>query len=141
MRTVAIAVDHICKGESLEALDVLVQRLKALETSIDDGGWANAQWMEPVPRTIVGMRTEGEEREAAREEEKEQKRRALIQKNVQSGSNPGQRTRVDEEPQVGTGVGRPSARQRRAQWWLKNKGRGAGLGKRRAQLKPGPGRR
>ena len=69
MRTLAAAVDALCKGDTLSALDLLVQRMKALETNIDDGSWANAQWLELLPRSVVGMRTEGEEREAAKEEE------------------------------------------------------------------------
>ena len=73
MRTLCSAIDQLCPGKFLAGLDVLVQRMKASETSITYGGWANVQWMELLPRPEVSMTDEGENSMAAKEDEKAQR--------------------------------------------------------------------
>jgi hypothetical protein len=55
LRTVATAIDMLVRGRQLESLDVLVQRYKALEMSLQDGGWSNAQHLELLPKTTVSI--------------------------------------------------------------------------------------
>ena len=75
------AIDDLCRRKYLECLDVLVQRRQAEEASIADGGWANAQWMELLPRVEVSMADDGERNLTAKEREKEQKRMKLVSEN------------------------------------------------------------
>ena len=46
--TMATAVDYICQNDSLRALDVLLQRLKALEVAQSQGNWSQAAELELV---------------------------------------------------------------------------------------------
>ena len=55
MRTLATAIDHLAKGRTLRALDLLVQRMKAEEMAQEEAAWSNAQWLELLPRTEVSM--------------------------------------------------------------------------------------
>ena len=62
MRTVALALDHVVKGNLGEAGDILMQRLKALETSVKDGSWVTAKHLEIIPRSVTSMTDEEEQR-------------------------------------------------------------------------------
>jgi hypothetical protein len=59
MRTLAAALDHLSKGEVLEAADILAQRFKALEASHEDQAWDRATLAEVVPEQ-GGLITEEE---------------------------------------------------------------------------------
>ena len=48
MRTVATVIDHLCSNDPLRALDILVQRLKALELAHRQQSWAQAAQLELV---------------------------------------------------------------------------------------------
>jgi len=143
LRTLATAVDLLCKGKVLQAMDILVQRMKALEMSVTDGGWANAQWLELLPRAVVSMTGEGEQQLAAHEEEREQKKRKLLADNLGRGKATGANSLVDEE--TAGGQAQISRRQQRRQDWWANRGafgRGGGFSpipKKKAHLSPGPG--
>ena len=51
MITLATAIDLICGNDGLRALDVLVQRLKALEVAQSQGGWTQASQLELIMTT------------------------------------------------------------------------------------------
>ena len=63
MRTIAESIDALMEGDVLRAGDLLVQRFKALETSVIDGTWARACHHELIPEEGVGLAS-GEERQA-----------------------------------------------------------------------------
>ena len=48
MTTIATVIDHIASNDPLRALDVLVQRLKALEIAYQQGNWGQASHLELV---------------------------------------------------------------------------------------------
>ena len=48
LRTVATVIDMLCQNDALRALDVLVQRLKALELAHAQQGWSQASQLELV---------------------------------------------------------------------------------------------
>ena len=109
--------------------------------SVTDGGWANAQWLELLPRATVSMTGEGEQQLAAHEEEREQKKRKLLADNLGRGRNDKAQSLVDEE--TPKGQEQMSKRQQRRQQWWASRGFGGGGGnaaaKRKVQLSPGPG--
>eukprot|EP00973_Karenia_brevis_P011721 1585919-Karenia_brevis.AAC.1 len=47
--TLASCMDALLRGNQAGALDILAQRLKALERSIVDQNWNVARWMELIP--------------------------------------------------------------------------------------------
>ena len=55
MRTIAEAVDALVEGNVLRAGDLLIQRFKALETSVIDGTWLRARHHELSPEESVGL--------------------------------------------------------------------------------------
>ena len=48
MKTLATAVDYICQNDTLRALDLLVQRIKALELAHSQGSWTQASQIELI---------------------------------------------------------------------------------------------
>ena len=48
-QTLAYAMDSLLRGEPSACMDILAQRLKALEGSIVDSNWNVARWMELIP--------------------------------------------------------------------------------------------
>jgi hypothetical protein len=63
LRTLSEAIDAMIRGEAAHAGDILMQRFRAIETSISDGHWSLAQHLELIPEATVcsiplGMRTE-----------------------------------------------------------------------------------
>ena len=61
MRTWAAVIDHLMDGQLGALGDVAVQRLKALEASVSEGGWELARHQELIPKTRASI-TEDEER-------------------------------------------------------------------------------
>ena len=54
-------LDQLAHGKMLEAADVLAQRLKAFELAAEEGGWAQAQYLELIPQD-KGTLVSGDER-------------------------------------------------------------------------------
>ena len=71
MRTLAMISDLVCSGRPLSALDVIAQRQKALEVSIEQGGWNQARWFELIPTTEVSSWSRDDLRDAMKEQELE----------------------------------------------------------------------
>ena len=66
MRTLAEALDHVARGEIAQLSDLLMQRYKANEASVQDGNWALAQRYELIPDLTGGLASMEERRLAAR---------------------------------------------------------------------------
>ena len=49
MKTLAHAIDHLARGETGQASDILIQRLKALEMAGQHQNWIAAEFLELVP--------------------------------------------------------------------------------------------
>ena len=49
MKTLAWAIDELIRGNILQAADVLVQRLIAIENASAEGSWSMARFIELVP--------------------------------------------------------------------------------------------
>ena len=71
MRTLALIGDLLLRGQLASALDVLVQRTKALELSVEHQGWAQARWLELAPSVVAACWSGEERRGAMREQELE----------------------------------------------------------------------
>ena len=76
LRTLCHTLDLLIQGKVAEAMDVLAQRVKALERAQADGHWDAAQWMELIPTGAVQLIPRRESRQALREAEEESKLRA-----------------------------------------------------------------
>ena len=66
MRTIAEAVDAFVEGNVLRAGDLLIQRFKALETSVIDGSWLRARHHELIPEEGVGLASAAERQAISR---------------------------------------------------------------------------
>ena len=55
------------EGQLASALDVLIQRIKALELAAEQGTWQQARWLELLPPSDVATWSREELREAVRE--------------------------------------------------------------------------
>ena len=53
LKTLAKAVDQLCRGQVVQGLDVLLQRMKALEVVATQGSWTQARWFELLPQQDV----------------------------------------------------------------------------------------
>jgi hypothetical protein len=74
-------MDHILKGNSLCALDMLMQRFKAITVAIKDHSWRSARWLELIPTDADGAATTVDEDELIRQVESgELKIRELVSK-------------------------------------------------------------
>ena len=69
LKTIAAIIEAILQGRILTALDIAVQRFKAIELSIEEGKWTNARWLELIPVNTVGTYDRADLRDARREEE------------------------------------------------------------------------
>ena len=69
LRTLALVGDSILQGELATALDVLVQRMKAIEVAAEQGTWVQARWMELVPPSDVSSWDREDLRLAMREQD------------------------------------------------------------------------
>ena len=66
MRTIAESVDALMEGDVLRAGDLLIQRFKALETSVIDGTWSRARHHELIPEEGVGLASAAERQAISR---------------------------------------------------------------------------
>ena len=64
--TLGTSLDHLLQGRLAELGDLLMQRLKALETSLGDQGWATARHQELIPPLAATLTSTGKESEAPR---------------------------------------------------------------------------
>ena len=119
MWTLATAIDHLAKGRTLRALDILVQRMEAEEMAQEEAAWGNAQWLELLPRTEVSMTSEAERRLAGQEEKKERDRLEALQKNLASGDAAGPKGLRNSEDGIAKKKKKKEAKQA---WWSKKKG-------------------
>ena len=67
LRTLALVIDLILEGQLSSALDVLMQRIKALELSTEQQSWQQALWLELLPPADVAAWSRDELTEAMRE--------------------------------------------------------------------------
>ena len=56
MRTIAESIDALMEGDVLRAGDLLIQRFKALETSVIDGTWSRARHHLPLRQSVRPFR-------------------------------------------------------------------------------------
>jgi len=68
MRTLALIGDHLLCGRLLESMDVVCQRIKALEAFEASGNWEAARWLELLPPQDVGVTPRNELRDAQKEQ-------------------------------------------------------------------------
>ena len=68
MVALGMAIDEILSGKLMHALDLLIQRFKAIEASFEEGGWATARHLEIIPGGGAGMMREDERAAAAKAE-------------------------------------------------------------------------
>ena len=80
MRTIAEAVDALVEGDVLRAGDLLIQRFKALETSVIDGTWLRARHHELVPEEGVGLASAAERQAISRLELQRRKLTEVVSK-------------------------------------------------------------
>ena len=66
MRTIAESIDALMEGDVLRAGDLLIQRFKALETSVIDGTWTRARHHELIPEEGVGLASAAERQAISR---------------------------------------------------------------------------
>ena len=67
MKTLCHDLDQLALGRYAQASDILVQRLKAVHTSVQDGHWNMADHLELVPSDLISM-TSLAERDMANQE-------------------------------------------------------------------------
>ena len=68
LRTIAETLDELRSGHLPRAADLLMQRFKALEASVQDGSWGLAQNLELMPLSQIGLTSLEGQREAAKQE-------------------------------------------------------------------------
>ena len=68
MVTLAMTVDELLGGRIMHALDLLLQRFKAIEASFEEGGWQTARHLELIPGGGAGLLREDERAAAAKAE-------------------------------------------------------------------------
>ena len=107
MLTLATAVDYICQNDSLRALDVLLQRLKALEVSQAQGNWTQAAELELVmthDQTAVfrqELKAAQQEVKADLELQKDPRRRTWRPQRWYEGGEGGEKEDKDKPPDKG----------------------------------------
>eukprot|EP00973_Karenia_brevis_P073877 10270897-Karenia_brevis.AAC.1 len=69
--TLSAIIDALLRGNPAGALDIVAQRLKALERSIVDGNWQTARWMELIPTGEAQLSMQEETLKAQRLEKAE----------------------------------------------------------------------
>ena len=75
LRTLCLAFDHFLKGDLGRGMDVIAQRIKAIEQSVADQGWQTARWLELIPTGEVLLVPRAEVREAVKESTAEESSR------------------------------------------------------------------
>lgn len=78
--SLAVALDQLLQGKLAECGDLLVQRLKALETSFADGSWNSARHQELIPEVGASMTSQREREETAKAELRVLKLKQALQK-------------------------------------------------------------
>ena len=78
--TLAMAVDYILEGDYVRALDLLIQRFKAVETSLGENGWHMAKHLELIPPTAAALTTFDEKDMAAKAELRNRKLQESLSK-------------------------------------------------------------
>ena len=68
LKTIALALDELGKGHLPQVGDLLMQRFKALQTSVVDGNWATAKRLELLPDDQITLTSFEERRQAAKDE-------------------------------------------------------------------------
>ena len=68
LRTLALCLDTLLTGNVAGAADILVQRWKAVETAVQEGGWQLARHHELLPFQDVGLSNDAERTVVARAE-------------------------------------------------------------------------
>ena len=68
LQTIAVTLDHLLSGRLPQATDTLMQRLKACEMSLTEGGWTTARHLEIIPPSSASL-VQAEERELAAKQE------------------------------------------------------------------------
>ena len=86
MRTIAEAVDALVEGDVLRAGDLLIQRFKALETSVIDGTWLRARHHELIREEGVGLASAAERQAISRLELQRRKLTEVVSKKQGIGS-------------------------------------------------------
>ena len=66
--TLAMTIDEIVSSRLMQALDLLIQRFKAVEASFEEGGWQTARHLELIPGGGAGLLREDERAAAAKAE-------------------------------------------------------------------------
>lgn len=78
--SIATALDQLLQGKLAECGDLLVQRLKALETSFVDGSWNSARHQELIPEMGATMTSQKEREQTAKAELRSLKLKQALQK-------------------------------------------------------------
>ena len=73
LRTLAAAADALLQGENARVGDLLLQRFKAVEASIGEGGWNASRHLEGLPDARVSARTPEETEEMRRAAERDKR--------------------------------------------------------------------
>ena len=80
LSTLGITLDHLLAGRLAQATDALMQRLKALEASLQEGGWQVAKHLEIIPPQGASLMREAERDLATKNELKSLKLKEAVQK-------------------------------------------------------------
>ena len=78
--TLATALDELLASRTLQTLDLLMQRFKALEVAIQDGHWSLARHYELIPAAGAMLSREEEREIATKAEVRQMKLKEAIQK-------------------------------------------------------------
>eukprot|EP00438_Fugacium_kawagutii_P005652 Skav226154 [mRNA] locus=scaffold3275:7240:8613:+ [translate_table: standard] len=84
--TVGTAIDLLLSGHLAQLGDLLMQRMKALESSLNDQGWQQARHQELIPPVGASLTSEMERRRSAKQELASAKLKEAIQKSRSSGN-------------------------------------------------------
>ena len=82
MRTLAEALDALLSGNLAQAGDIMMQRFRACEMSVQEGDWTLAQHLELIPDQRVSCIPQGMREELVREENQQ----AMYRKRAQQAT-------------------------------------------------------
>jgi hypothetical protein len=66
LKTLFLILDDLCRGDAVAAMDVVAQRIKAVETAEEEGTWQSATHVELAPEAQSSLRSEAEKAHAAK---------------------------------------------------------------------------
>jgi hypothetical protein len=66
LKTLFLILDDLCRGDAVAAMDVVAQRIKAVETAEEEGTWQSATHVELAPEAHSSLRSEAEKAHAAK---------------------------------------------------------------------------